>query len=125
LETAFHAAPKDDRVWLGLANLATRTGRFAEARKWLDACLVRRPADPAVWRVRLDWARAAEDEAEVKRALAHLPADCLTPNQVLSLHAWFARRAGDADLERRCLETLMARDRGEIWAIERLAELHL
>ena len=39
LETAFHAAPKDDRVWLGLANLATRTGRFAEARKWLDACL--------------------------------------------------------------------------------------
>src|SRR5205814_730125 len=41
--------PEDDRVWLAQANLATRTGRFDEAEQWLDACLRRRPEDPAVW----------------------------------------------------------------------------
>ena len=65
LETAARAAPDDDRIWLGWATLARRQGRFEEARGWLDRCLERRPTDPAVWRVRLDWARAAEDEAEV------------------------------------------------------------
>ena len=70
LRTASRAAPEDDRIWLGWASLATRTGRFEEARKWLDACVRRRPADPAVWRVRLDWARAAENESEVMRARA-------------------------------------------------------
>ena len=30
-------APDDDRVWLALADLATRSGRFDEAGDWLDA----------------------------------------------------------------------------------------
>ena len=55
----------------------------------------------------------------------HLPNDCLTPNQVRSLRAWFARRAGDVKLEQRTLEELTARDRGAIWAMERLAEMLL
>ena len=33
------AAPEDDRVWLGKANLAMRTARFAEADAWLKRCL--------------------------------------------------------------------------------------
>ena len=32
------AAPDDDRVWLALADMATRSGRFDEANDWLDRC---------------------------------------------------------------------------------------
>ena len=45
--------PDDDRVWLGRANLALRTGDYAEATRWLDACLKRRPRDIPVWSARL------------------------------------------------------------------------
>ena len=58
LEASARMAPDDDRVWLGRANLATRSGRYGEAAEWLDACLRRRPVDAAVWRARLDWALA-------------------------------------------------------------------
>jgi len=125
LEKAHGVAPDDDRVWLGLAHVATGTGQFDEARKWLDGCLHRRPDDPVVWSARLEWAKAAQDEAEVKRALAHLPADRLTPVQVLSLGAWFARRSGDSMRERRALEKLIELDPYEIWAIKRFAEFLL
>ena len=54
LEKASRNAPDDDRIWLGWANLATRTGRLDEARKLLDDCLRTRPEDPAVWKARLD-----------------------------------------------------------------------
>jgi thioredoxin-like negative regulator of GroEL len=125
LDEAVRVAPDDDRVWLGLANVATRTGRFSEARRWLDGCLRRHPDDPVVWRARLDWAKAAEEDEEARRALRHLPSDRLMPSQLLSLRAWFARRAGAIKLEQRTLEELIARDRGAIWAMERLAELLL
>ena len=51
----------DDRVWLGRANHALLTGRFADAADWLDRCLRRRPDDPAVWQARLDLALATDD----------------------------------------------------------------
>ena len=97
LETAYRAAPDDDRIWLGWANLAIRTGRFEEARKWLNACHRRRPEDPAAWRVHLNCAQAAEDTIEARKALTHLSPDQLPPDQVLALQAWFERRAGDLD----------------------------
>ena len=92
--------------------------------RWLDACLRRRPDDPAVWRARLDWARAAEDEAEVRRALAHLPADHLPPRP----GARPARLVRSPGRRRRARATLPGgthgtATRGAIWAIERLAEL--
>ena len=75
LDRAGRQAPEDDRVWLAWANLAIRTGRFADARRRLDACLGRRPEDPAVWQAVLDWGLATERVDEVRRALAHLPAE--------------------------------------------------
>jgi enediyne biosynthesis protein E4 len=125
LGTAARAAPDDDRIWLGWANLATRIGRFEVARKRLDACVQRRPADPVVWRVRLDWARGAENESEVRRALAHLPSYRVPPTALLSLGAWFARRAVHADAERRALEDLVECNPGALAAMESLAELQL
>ncbi len=53
LNPALRIAPKDDRVWLGWANLAMRTRDYEEARWWLDAYLQHRPADLPVWRSRL------------------------------------------------------------------------
>ena len=46
LDEAAGQAPDDDRVWLGRANLATWSGRFEEADRWLSACLGRRPERP-------------------------------------------------------------------------------
>lgn len=125
LETAYRAAPADDRIWLGWANLAIRTGAFEEARKWLDACHRRRPEDPAVWRIHLNYALAREDRTEARKALAQLTPEQLPPLQVLALRAWFERQAGDSDGERKTLEEILALDRGALWAMERLAELLL
>ncbi len=125
LTKAGRNAPDDDRIWLGWANLATRTGRLDEAKKRLDDCLERRPGDAAVWKGRLDWALAAQDEAEVERAVRHLPPDRLSPSEVLDLRAWFAARAGDADRERQVHEDLIAREPGSLRSLERLADLAL
>jgi thioredoxin-like negative regulator of GroEL len=59
LEQASARAPEDDRVWLGLANLAIRTGALDEAKRWLLACRSRRPDDAAVWQALLSWGLAA------------------------------------------------------------------
>ena len=53
LAKAHKAAPDDDLVWLGLADLATRTGQFGDAGEWLTRCEQARPDDPAVWHARL------------------------------------------------------------------------
>ena len=125
LEKASRNAPDDDRIWLGWANLATRSGKFDEAKRWLDACLQRRPNDGAVWRAWLDWALATQDEAEVERALRHLPEDRLSPPEVLRSAHWFAVRAGDAAWERRVQEEMVAIEIGNLRALERLADLVL
>ena len=67
----------DDRVWLGRANVAIMTGRFAEAAPWLDRCAGRRPDDPAVWQARLDLAMAIGDVAGFWKAADRLPSDRL------------------------------------------------
>ena len=106
LEKAAKNAPDDDRIWLGWANLATRTGRLDEAQRHLDECLRKRPDDPAVWKARLDWALAGENASEVKRAIRHLPPDRFSPSEVLNLRAWLAAQAGDTAGERRAHEAL-------------------
>ena len=67
LEKAAENSPDDDRIWLGRANLAIRTGEFAKAKDWLDDCLRRRPRDAAVWKSRLDLALATGDVAVLGR----------------------------------------------------------
>ena len=48
LERMANEAPEDDRVWLGLAHLATRSGRYDYADGWLKRCEAKRAADPFV-----------------------------------------------------------------------------
>ena len=123
LEKASRNAPNDDRIWLGWANLAIRTGRLDEAGKRLDDCLRRRPLDFAVWKARLDWALAREDVPEVKRAIRHLPPERLPPTAVLNLRAWLADRAGDVANERRAHEEILIREPGSLRSLARLADL--
>src|SRR5262249_26374912 len=116
-------APQDDRVWLGRANLAIRSGRFDEARSWLDACRQRRPGDPAVWRSWLDWAQETKELDEVELALRHLPADRFLPPEVKALRARLFAVRGDLIAERTALTTLVEQDPGNLAALERLADL--
>ncbi len=123
LEAAAAAAPDDDRVRLGRANLAIRTGRMDEARTLLEGCLRLRPDDLAVWRAMLDLALAVRDPTEARRCLGHLPADTSTPAEPFALRAWFAAIRGDARGERLALERLVEREPGRPQALERLVEL--
>src|SRR5262249_22730956 len=125
LEKAAENSSDDDRIWLGRANLAIRTGEFANAGRWLDDCLRRRPRDAPVWKSRPGLALATGDVAGAREALGHLPPDRVPPEQVLALRAWFAARSGDPERERQALETLLERVPGRVQAAERLAELEL
>ena len=103
LDNANTRQPNDDRAWLGLAALETRLGQFAEAEKWLNACLAKRPDDPAVWAERLHWAKEADRPRELIEAAKHLPADLRLAEEV---RAFLAARQGGRDAEIKALERL-------------------
>ena len=110
-------------MWLARANLAMLRGRFPEAERWLDACLKRRPDDPAVWRARLRWARADRFARRgTPRPCAPARRTIFAP-ELLSLRAWFAAREGRADQERIALEQLIEQTPADTQALERLAVL--
>jgi tetratricopeptide (TPR) repeat protein len=123
LDRARQAAPDDDRVWLALADLAIRAGRFDEADRWLTQCERARPDDGAIWRARLAWAQAAAKPDEVMRSAAHLPASSLPHPRVLELRAWLAAERGDRQAERAALESMLALEPADAVAVERLADL--
>ncbi len=123
LAKANQSAPEDDRVWLGLADLANRSGRFDEADDWLKRCEQAQPDDPAVWRARLEWAMTVGRQDDVVRAAGHLPASAISPARVLALRAWLAARDHDSRAERSALEELVTLRPGEDSALERLADL--
>jgi predicted Zn-dependent protease len=123
LEQAARMAPGDDRVWLGQANLATRTGDFSEARRWLDRCVTERPEDPAVWTSRLRLGLAANQIEVVHESIAHLSAGALTRPQIQQLKAWLSAKRGDIVSERRELDALIAATPGDLAALEQLVQL--
>jgi enediyne biosynthesis protein E4 len=123
LDRGSRLAPEDDRIWLGRANLAIRTGDFDEAKRWVDACLERRPDDVSVWRARLHWGMAADRIDVVRQAVAHLPSTESTPAQLHRLSAWLYSRRSDVESERRELERLVAVEPGDLTALDQLIRL--
>jgi enediyne biosynthesis protein E4 len=122
LDQAGRLAPDDDRIRLGRANLAIRTGAYDEAKPWLDA--IRGPGeDVPVWRARLNWGISTGRIDVVQEALTHLPASESTPAQVHRLKARLAANRGDVATERRELERLCASDPADPTALARLAQL--
>jgi thioredoxin-like negative regulator of GroEL len=123
LDQVGRAAPDDDRVWLGRADLAVRTGAYDEAKRWLDACQRRRPEDLAVWRVRLNLGIAANQIDVAREALKHVPAARSKVSEHHRVRAWFCSRRNDAECERKELESLVDADPADAVAIDRLAQL--
>jgi predicted Zn-dependent protease len=124
LRQALETNPSDDdRVWLGRASLAVRTGQLGLAAKLLDACQKRRPDDPAVWRARLELALAAGDLDQVWKALERLPADGLSETRIARTRAGLAALANDASAERAALTAVIEREPGDTIALDRLAAL--
>ena len=115
--------PKDDRVWLGQANIAIWQGRSDDAARWLDACLERRPHDQAVWLAKLSLAMSLRDVRGAGRSVEHVQAAWFLPFEVLRLRAWFAGFRGDLEVERQSLVALLAEEPGNTGAWARLAEL--
>ncbi|WP_197446354.1 CRTAC1 family protein [Tautonia plasticadhaerens] len=116
-------APEDDRVWLGLAHLAILGGRIDDADGWLRRCLGRRPADPAVWRIRLDWALMKADPAAALAAIEHLDDSMLAPADVLELASWFALQRGDDRRRREAIVGALRHDPSRAALLEQLAFL--
>jgi tetratricopeptide (TPR) repeat protein len=123
INQAARRAPNDDRVWLGQACLAIRTGADDEATQWLDACQRARPDDVPVWRARLSWGVATDRIDVVEEAVTHIPASEFVPGQLHRLSAWVASRRGDVEVERRELEQQLNVDPGDLSTLERLAQL--
>jgi tetratricopeptide (TPR) repeat protein len=124
MKRALDAADEDDdRVWLGRANQAILTGRFADASGWLERCTQRRPGDPPVWQARLDLAVATGNLNDFWTAAGHLPSDRFYLAAVHNLRAWLAARLGNDSLEREELTKLLEQAPGDAPAIERLAAL--
>ena len=123
LDQVGRLAPDDDRVWLGRANLALRTGAHDEAKRWLDACQGRRPADLAVWRARLKLGIATDRVDVVREAIEHVPAAESTPAELHRLTAWLCCRRGDVDRERLELGSVLAVAPADLNAVDRLAQL--
>ncbi|MHB1561802.1 MAG: tetratricopeptide repeat protein [Isosphaeraceae bacterium] len=123
LDQAARQAPDDDRIWLGRAHLAIRSGALDDAARWLEACLRKRPDDVAVWRARLDWAVKAGRVEAARAALSHLPAADASPVRVRRLAAWLAAhdRQDGPEAERRALERLLELDPVDVNAVNRLA----
>jgi tetratricopeptide (TPR) repeat protein len=117
------AHDEDDRVWLGRANLAIRTGAYEDAAQWLAACHRSRPEDVAVWRARLRWAGATGRVEVVKEALSHISVAGLNAAERHRWNAWLARRRQDEAVEHEQLALLVAADPGDVSALDRLAEL--
>ena len=124
LDEAAKLAPDDDRVWLGRANLAIRTGDVKDAERWLDQCEEKRPDDRAGWRARLKWAMATDRIDAVERAMTHLPDIASLSADQHRINAWLAGHRGDFAKERSELELLIAADPGELSAYDRLIDLH-
>jgi enediyne biosynthesis protein E4 len=113
----------DDRLWLGRANLAIRTGRLDEAARWLDACLKRRPDDSIVWKARLELATTSGDLTLGWQALEHLPATGVSSAEVARIRAWIAACEDDNIREGSALEELVKLDPGDTTALNRMAAL--
>ena len=124
LDKSATLAPDDDRVWLGRANLAIRTGDMKDAEEWLNKCEKQRPDDRAVWRARLKWAMAANRTDVAERAIAHMPDVASRAADRHRIDAWLAGHRGDFAKERSELERLLAVDPGDLSALDRLVELH-
>jgi tetratricopeptide (TPR) repeat protein len=123
LDRSAKLAPDDDRVWLGRANLAIRTGAGEEAERWLNLCRPVRPDDAPVWRATLRWGMATNRTDVVRQALTHLPAAESDPAGLHRVNAWLARQNGDIAGERRELELQLATDPAAMPCLERLGEL--
>lgn len=121
LKRAHESSPDDERVWLGLANLEIRAGRFDVADRWLSKCEKAERDDWLVARSRLLWSRGV-DRPDVAVANAEsFPVKLLSTAQRYSLRAWLEAKAGDHEAERASLEALLDRDPGDLPALERLA----
>ena len=126
LEKAAENSPDDDRIWLGRANLAIRTGEFAKARRWLDDCLQTTPATThrsgrAGWT--WPWRRATWPgrgrlssifRPTASRRKRSSPCEPGSP-----------RDPATSERERQALEKLLELAPGRVQAVERLAELEL
>jgi tetratricopeptide (TPR) repeat protein len=125
LDRAAESAREEDRIALALARtyLATRAGRFDQARVELDFCRKHRPDAPTIWKARLKWSTAVDDVEAAREAIEHLPAQALGPADVLDLRAWLARKRGDLSAERQALDELIQTDPGRSASYVRLAEL--
>src|SRR5262249_4542073 len=123
LDRLSREAPEDDRVWLGRADLALRTGDPKSADDLLKRCESRPPRDPDALRARLPWALAAGRPDQVVAAASHLPPSALPPADRAAMIARLAEFRGDSVARRQALERQVALRPGDPAAWGQLADM--
>ena len=122
LEKASQLAPEDSRVWLGKGRLAIESGRWEEAREWLERCK-RGPADAPVWKAWIELACATGQADKALEAARQLGPERLDIGARLELRAWFDKHRGDTRAESFSLGQWLRFEPTATQALERLAEL--
>ena len=113
----------DDRVWLGRANLAIRTGQLEQVAQWLEACVRLSPGRSARLDEPAGVSRATANVTAAWEALEHLQAAALSEAERLRIRAWMAAQGGDTKAEWTALNALAALEPGDTAALDRLAAL--
>ena len=103
--------PNDDRVWLGLGNLALWTGQLEESARWLDACVRKRPDDQPVWLARLRW-RWRQQTSRLRLAANQVNAAWFLPTEVLRIRASIVARKATIVKNARFCWLLLPRNQG-------------
>jgi tetratricopeptide (TPR) repeat protein len=118
--------PQDDRVWLARGHLALVQGKVEEADRWFSECARARPDDPAVCRLRLQWAIAAGRADVVWDQLGKISVDPEEEEsrlEVLRIAAWLAGQGEGRSDETRLLERILELRPLDAATLERLATL--
>lgn len=123
LERLAKTAPRDDRIWLGLAWTAIESGDWREARKRLDDCRTMRPNDQAVWFAKWELARRTDRVDAAERAFRRLLGKGLEPRERYERLAWLARRTRRRQAERRALDLWLTEESNDPVALELQATL--
>jgi thioredoxin-like negative regulator of GroEL len=123
LDQAGRRNAEDDRVWLGRAHVAMQDADYAEAKRWLDKCLSRRPRDVPVRRAQLAWAMATNQIDTIREAARHLPAELMPASLVHNLMARIAGIRGDITAERSALQRVLGDDPTDLASRARLIDL--
>ncbi len=123
LNRAYQQAPKDEGVWLGLANLAILEGDFGAAHQWLDRFESQTSPRLPVISAQFRLAQAEEDLRGALDAVRDINFVNSDPERWVLVVAWLAEETGDRIRAIDAYRWILEGNPTDLSAMEKLAAL--